>query len=41
MEGNLRRLERSAHKWRRLYGADIEPADLAWLRASVKEQLAS
>lgn len=40
-EGNLRRLERSAHKWQRLYGADIEPADLDWLRAAVKEQLAS
>jgi len=39
--GNLRRLERSAQKWRHLYGADIEPADLDWLRAAVKEQLPS
>ena len=34
-EANLRRLERSARKWRQLYGADVEPEDLARLRARV------
>ena len=36
-EANLRRLERSARKWKQLYGADIETADLAGLRARVHE----
>lgn len=40
-EANLRRLARSAQKWNRLYGADIEPADIEQLRSAVKEQLSS
>lgn len=40
-EANLRRLARSAQKWNRLYGADIEPADIERLRSVVKEQLSS
>ena len=38
-DANLRRLARSALKWNRLYGADIDPADIEQLRASVQEQL--
>jgi hypothetical protein len=30
-ESNLSRLGRSARKWRELYGAHIDDADLAWL----------
>jgi hypothetical protein len=38
---NFLRLERSAYKWQRLYGADIGPADLNWLRSALREQLSS
>ena len=37
MEANLRRLERSARKWRQLYGADVSPEDVGYLRARVLE----
>ncbi len=38
-EANLRRLERSARKWKQLYGADIDAADLGRLRTQVSELL--
>lgn len=37
---NLRRFDRSARKWRELYGASIDDADLSWLAASVARRLA-
>lgn len=36
-EANLRRLEHSARKWKQLYGADVDAADFARLRARVAE----
>lgn len=37
---NLRRFDRSARKWRELYGASIDDADLTWLAAAVSRRLA-
>lgn len=37
---NLRRFERSARKWRDLYGASIDDADLSWLATAVTRRLA-
>jgi len=37
---NLRRFERSARKWRELYGASIDDADLTWLAEAVSRRVA-